>query len=78
VDEAAGQVSPLELDRRVDRRWVAPLGREEIEPPVWLVLVVVTAVDAEHVFKMGSVPRFSRTFDYERFQETVRLRRGRP
>jgi hypothetical protein len=42
------------MDWRVQRCRIAAVGREEVERAVPPVLVVVAAVDAEHVFEVAS------------------------
>jgi hypothetical protein len=46
------QVAAVEPDRRVRRRRVVAVWREEIEGAVRPVLVVMRAVNAEHVFEI--------------------------
>ena len=39
---------------RIQRRRITAIGREEVERAMWPVLVVVAAVDAEHVLEMAA------------------------
>jgi hypothetical protein len=56
VDESAEEIATAKAGTRRQRRWVAaaglPVGWYEAERAVWPVLVVVPAIDAEHVLEM--------------------------
>jgi hypothetical protein len=54
VDESAEKIATLEVIGRIQRRWVAAVGRQEVERAMWPVLVVVAAVDAEHVLEVAA------------------------
>jgi hypothetical protein len=54
VDEPAEQIAATQVGGRRPRRWVWRDGREQLESAVWPVLVVVTAVDAEHMLEMAA------------------------
>jgi hypothetical protein len=52
VDESAQEIPTLWAVGRVEWRRVAAVGREEVERAVWPVLVVMAAVDVEHVLEV--------------------------
>jgi hypothetical protein len=54
VDEAAEEVASAEAGGRVEWRRVAAGGRQELQRPMWPVLVVMAAVDAEHVLEVAA------------------------
>jgi hypothetical protein len=54
VDESAEQIATANAGRRCRRRRVVAVRREQLESAVWPVLVVVAAVDAEHVLEMAA------------------------
>ena len=54
VDESAEQIASAKVGRRCQRRRIAAVRREQLESAVWPVLVVVAAVDAEHVLEMAA------------------------
>jgi hypothetical protein len=54
VDESAEQIVTLEPIGRIQRHRVAAIWRGEVERAVEPVLVVVAAVDAEHVLEMAA------------------------
>jgi hypothetical protein len=64
VDQSAEQIASAKIGSRGQWRRVARVRREQLESAMWPVLVVMAAVDAEHVFEMAAA-----------FDEGVRVRR---
>jgi hypothetical protein len=54
VDESAEEIPTLYVIGRVQRRGVATVGRGEVERAVRPLLVVMPAVDTEHVFQVAA------------------------
>jgi hypothetical protein len=54
VDEPAEQIATAKAGRRYQRCRVAAARREQSESAAWPVLVVVAAVDAEHVLEVAA------------------------
>ncbi len=52
MEESAQEIPTLWAVGRVEWRRVAAVGREEVERAVWPLLVVMAAVDAEHVLEV--------------------------
>ena len=81
VDEAAEQIGTANVGGRCRWRRIASVWREQLEGAVWPVVVVVAAVDAEHVFEMAAakdedpVEAVGANGAYPTLGEGVRVRR---
>jgi hypothetical protein len=81
VDESAEEVTAAQAVRRVQRRWVAAVRWEEVERTVRPVLVVVAAVDTEHMLEVAAagdedpVETISAESEHPALGEGVRVRR---